>query len=854
MTLVTSRFALISGFVAILACFLVLSGSSASAQDAGQYPAVSSQTSDQAAPASSTRKKPSGAQAGKSSSGMASSGKSSKGAAAGNGSSGTGKAEGILVAEILLLLVVGRLLGEGMQRIGQPALMGTLLAGIVLGPSLFGWIWPEAQKFLFPPDAEQKGMIDGLSQVGILLLLLLTGMETDLKLVRKSGWAAASIAICGIAFPFACGFLMGQFGPASLFGSGDRLVPSLFLGTALSISSIKIVAMVVREMNFMRRNLGQIIVATAIMEDTAGWVIIAITFGIAGAGGGGAKHGVDFLNLAKTVGGVALFLIFCFTAGRWLVFTAIRWVNDNFRSDFPVITMILVIMGCFALITQLLGIRTVLGAFMAGVLIGESPILSGHIEGQLRGMITAFFMPIFFGMSGLAADLTILKSGQIALFTTVLVAIASIGKFSGAFVGAMIGRLKWREGIALGCAMNARGSTEVIVASIGLSMGALTQNLYTMIVTMAVLTTMAMPPMLRAALTGLPLSKDEEIRIQREAMDQKGFLPQLERLLLAVDESAVGRTAARLAGLLVGAQGMPVTILKLEAGQAIAPAGAKPKDLRDSEDGGTKQKDQDQLAGHREQVAAKDATQKEMSGAQSRQENAAELKADPVVRELKAGAKKSAAIMIADEAEADPEKIHLTARVPVDAASDVVKEEARKGYDLMFVGLDDSVEEDGNFSSRLTALASGFEGPLVVFANSGGEKLRLSSRSRLLVPVNGSPQSRRAAELGFALARASGASVQILFVSQTDGRSRTRSREEGVLKDMVQLGERYDVAVATRISSRAAAAGAILKEASRNTAMIVMGVNARPGEELFFGNTVTAVLKEWKSPALMVAS
>jgi Kef-type K+ transport system membrane component KefB/nucleotide-binding universal stress UspA family protein len=834
--------------MAILLCFVVLSGGSALAQDASQQPAVSSQTSDQAAPAASAREKPSDTRAAKSSSG-----KSSKGAAAGNGSSGTGKAEGILVAEILLLLVVGRLLGEGMQRIGQPALMGTLLAGIVLGPSLFGWIWPEAQKFLFPPDAAQKGMIDGLSQVGILLLLLLTGMETDLKLVRKSGWAAASIAICGIAFPFACGFLMGQFGPASLFGSGDRLVPSLFLGTALSISSIKIVAMVVREMNFMRRNLGQIIVATAIMEDTAGWVIIAITFGIAGAGGGGAKHGVDFLNLAKTLGGVALFLIFCFTAGRWLVFTAIRWVNDNFRSDFPVITMILVIMGCFALITQLLGIRTVLGAFMAGVLIGESPILSGHIEGQLRGMITAFFMPIFFGMSGLAADLTILKSGQIALFTTVLVVIASIGKFSGAFVGAMIGRLKWREGIALGCAMNARGSTEVIVASIGLSMGALTQNLYTMIVTMAVLTTMAMPPMLRAALTGLPLSKDEEIRIQREAMDQKGFLPQLERLLLAVDESAVGRTAARLAGLLAGAQGMPVTILKLEAGQPIPPVGAKPRDLRDGEHSDTKEKDQDQIAGHREHEA-KDTGQKVMSGAQSRQENAAELKADPVVRELKAGAKKSAAIMIADEAETDPEKVHLTARVLVDAASDVVKDEARKGYDLMFVGLDDSVEEDGNFSSRLTALASGFEGPLVVFANSGGAKLQLSGRSRLLVPVNGSPQSRRAAELGFALARASGAKVQILFVSQTDGRSRTRSREEGVLKDMVQLGERYDVAVSTRISSRAAASGAILKEASRNTAMIVMGVNARPGEELFFGNTVTEVLKEWKSPALMVAS
>jgi len=313
-----------------------------------------------------------------------SSGPSSSGKSAGNGSSSSGKSEALLVAEVLLLLVVGRVLGEGMQRIGQPALMGTLLAGIVLGPSLFGWLWPSAQHFIFPRDEAQKGMIDGLSQIGILMLLLLTGMETDLKLVRKSGAAAIAIALCGIAFPFACGYLLGQFGPDRLFdglGHGSRLVPSLFLGTALSISSIKIVAMVVREMNFMRRNLGQIIVATAIMEDTCGWVIIAITFGIAGAGAKGTgPEGIDWFGLARTVTGVVLFLVFCFTAGRWLVFSVIRWVNDNFRSDFAVVTAILVIMGCFAEVTQLLGVRTVLGAFMAGVLIGESPILTDHIQ------------------------------------------------------------------------------------------------------------------------------------------------------------------------------------------------------------------------------------------------------------------------------------------------------------------------------------------------------------------------------------------------------------------------------------------------------------------------------------------
>lgn len=760
--------------------------------------------------------------------------------ASGNGASGSGHSEGLLIAEIVLLLLTGRILGEGMQRLGQPALMGNLLAGLVLGPSLFGAIWPEAQKLIFPPDLTQKAMIDGLSQAGILFLLLLTGMETDVKLVGKMKGAAVAISLAGIALPFACGFALGIYLPDSLMPQmpGGRLVPALFLGTALSISSIKIVAMVVREMNFMRRNLGQIIVSTAIMEDTVGWVIIAITFGIAGAGK------VDALGLAKTIGGVILFMTFCFTAGRWLVFSAIRWVNDTFRGDFPVVTVIIVIMGVMALITQLLGIRTVLGAFMAGVLIGQSPILTDHIQQQLRGMITAFFMPIFFGMSGLAADLTILRDPAMALLTGGLVLIASFGKFSGAFFGSLIGGLKWREGVALGCAMNARGSTEVIVASIGLSMGALTQNLYTMIVTMAVLTTMAMPPMLRAALADLPMGEAEKKRVEREKLDEKGFVPNLERLLLAADASPVGRMAARMAGLLAGGHGMPVTILKLDA------------DLREAERKG-KSGNEDRHQEHSLAEAARDtdSTQKDMIGAQSISQSAAEQAADPLARELKTGAKASAAKTKKDEAEPDPEKVHLITRLPIDRPADVVRDEARKGYDLLFIGLEETRDEDGNISPEIAELAAGFDGPLALLSYPAEKPApQLSSRMHILLPVNGSPASRRAAEVSFVLARATGARVNALYVSQADGRARTRSHEESVLKDMAQLAERYGVRFATQISKRSGAAEAILKEAGNGYGLIVMGVSPRPGQDLFFGNTAALVFRAWEKPLLVIAS
>jgi Kef-type K+ transport system membrane component KefB/nucleotide-binding universal stress UspA family protein len=710
---------------------------------------------------------------------------------------------------------------------------------LVLGPSLFGWLWPEAHKFIFPSDPAQKAMIDGLSQIGILMLLLLTGMETDVKLVSKMKGAAIAISLSGIALPFACGFALGEFLPDSLLPdmAGGRLVPALFLGTALSISSIKIVAMVVREMHFMRRNLGQIIVSTAIMEDTVGWVVIAITFGIAGAGK------IDALDLGKTIAGVAVFLVLCFTVDRFLVFSAIRWVNDNFRSDFPVITAILAIMGMMALITHLLGVRTVLGAFMAGVLIGQSPILTDHIQQQLRGMISAFFMPIFFGMSGLAADLTILKDPLLAGLTVGLVVIASIGKFAGAFIGSLIGGLKGREAIALGCAMNARGSTEVIVASIGLSMGALTQNLYTMIVTMAMVTTMVMPPMLRAALAGLPMDETERKRVERERLDERGFVPNLERLLLAVDASGVGRMAARLGGLLAGGHGMPITILKLDS------------DLRDPGRERPVEKEKQENASHEKgQRRDADSEEKELNGARSISESGAELAADPVAKEVKSGAKVSAAKVLKDEAEPDPEKVHLITKVPVDRPADVVRDEARKGYDLLFIGREQIQDADGNIAPEIGELASGFEGPLALLSYRGDRPQPLTSRTRLLVPVNGSPASRRGAEVAFVLARATGAHVTALFVSQTDGRSRTRSREEGVLKNMTELAERYDVRLATRISKRSAAAEAILKEAKGGYGMIVMGVTPRPGENLFFGNTAAALLGEWEEPLLLLAS
>src|SRR6202011_4299175 len=386
-----------------------------------------------------------------------------------------------LLAQIVVLLLVGRLMGEAMQRIGQPAVMGQLIAGILLGPSIFGAIWPEAQRVVFAASPQQQAMIDGISQLGILMLLLLTGMETELRLVNEARRAAISASSAGIVVPFACGFAVGELLPVAMLPKPDqRIVTALFLGTALSIASVKIVAAVVREMGFMRRDVGITLIASAIIDDTVGWVIVSITLGL-------AVHGhVDALALGQSVLGTAIFLVASFTLGRRLVFSIIRWTNDSFVGEVPVVTAILIIMGTMALTTHLIGVHTVLGAFVAGILVGESPILTRHIDEQLRSLVVALFMPIFFALAGLHADLTHLRDSTLLFLTVGLILIASLGKFAGAFVGGAVGGLSARESLALGCGMNARGSTEVIIASIGLSTGAVGPDLFTMIVTMAV--------------------------------------------------------------------------------------------------------------------------------------------------------------------------------------------------------------------------------------------------------------------------------------------------------------------------------------------------------------------------------
>ena len=389
-----------------------------------------------------------------------------------------------------------------------------------------------------------------------------------------------------------------------------------------------------------------------------------------------------------------------------------------------------------------------------------------------------------------------------------LVLIASIGKFGGAFAGGALGGLTREETFALASGMNARGSTEVIIATIGLSMGVLSQNLFSMIVTMAILTTMAMPPMLRAALSRLPLGKDEKARLEREEFEQKGFVANLERLLLAVDESANAKFASHISGLLAGTRGLPITVLHV---------GARAK---------SQEKKRDEDASHETVV-------------------------------------KNAAEAIAEIEEDSTGNVDVTTRAREKQAGEAVIDEARKGFDLLVVGIDKVIGAKSGFDKRVEELTAGFEGPLaIVVAKSSHLKPPLTNDFKILVPVSGSGVSRRGAEIAVSLARVSLAPLRLVYVSTTRDKGVRRNsasmsllNEEAILKDTAALAARYEVGVTTSVHANSVPEEAILQEIYTSGAdLVVMGVDRIHGDTLNFGGVADAVLRKSKVSVLLVSN
>jgi Kef-type K+ transport system membrane component KefB len=396
----------------------------------------------------------------------------------------------LFLAEVSVLFLAARVGGEIAARIGIPLHVGELLAGMLLGPSLLGWLWPGGFAALFPDDALQRSLLDIVSWTGIIFLVLIAGLETRLGILKNARRAVLGGWIGGFGLPFVGGFALGMAFPGKLVPiTIEKPVFALFLATAMSISAIPVIARILMDLDLYKTRLGMIILSTAIADDTIGWIILALVVGLA------SGNGVDAGTILRTTLLTGAFILVAFTVGRHFVRRLVRFSN-RLRMPYSAVSMMFLVIFAAAAITQAIGVHLVLGAFIAAILIGRVRAVDAEAVQSIRQVGMGFFVPFFFSYTGIKVDLTTLQ-GSALTFTVLAVLVACLGKIIGGGAGARFGGLPKWESLGVGIGLNARGAMELVIAAIGLSIGILNEPTYAMIVLIAVLTTVMAAPLLK---------------------------------------------------------------------------------------------------------------------------------------------------------------------------------------------------------------------------------------------------------------------------------------------------------------------------------------------------------------------
>ena len=387
----------------------------------------------------------------------------------------------ILLLQLSIMLILGKLLGEVAKKLKQPAVIGEIIAGIILGPTVLGTIFPEIMIELFPKQGNSPIALHGLTSVSVILLLFIAGLEVELPTVIHQGKKALLNSFLGISISFTIGFCTVWFYPSLFNFSPERhLIYALFIGTALSITALPIIARTLMDLGIFKSHIGLLIVASAMMDDLIGWIIFSIILGMMDAN----AEGSVLLTVIATVGFAALML----TIGRRLLDRFLPWINH--RLSFPGGILSVSIALCFlgAAFTEYIGIHAIFGAFIVGVAMGDSIHMSSKSKEIIHDFVTNIFAPLFFVSIGLKVNFV----ANFDWFLSLLVlTMAFCGKTIGCTLASRISGFSIRESFAIGFGMNARGAMEIILATLALQAGVIDQFMFVALVVMALLTSMS---------------------------------------------------------------------------------------------------------------------------------------------------------------------------------------------------------------------------------------------------------------------------------------------------------------------------------------------------------------------------
>lgn len=393
-----------------------------------------------------------------------------------------------LFMQLFVILVACRLVGSLAKKIGQPQVVGEVIAGILLGPSLFGLFLPEAQQSFFP--SQSRSVIYSLSQIGLVLFMFVVGVEFEVGLLKKRMGSAIAVSTSGIALPFILG------GSLALFLTGDTLffgpavspwLAALFMGAAMSITAFPVLARIVHDRGLSGTRLGTLVLAAGSIDDALAWCILAVVI---------ASFKSDPAIAFLAIGGGALYMLFCLTVVRKAFQPLARYAEKKGELGAGLFSFILALVMLAAWLTDSLGIYAVFGAFILGTVMPRG-IISRQLIGRIEPLVATFLLPLFFINSGLNTQIGLLNQPWLWLLAVVILVVAVVGKGGGCMAAARISGESVQTSFAIGSLMNARGLMELIALNIGLEQKIISPTLFTIMVIMAIVTTLMATPLFK---------------------------------------------------------------------------------------------------------------------------------------------------------------------------------------------------------------------------------------------------------------------------------------------------------------------------------------------------------------------
>src|SRR3954466_133360 len=393
-----------------------------------------------------------------------------------------------LLLAAAVILVIARLVGAAFQKIHQPQVVGEILAGVLLGPSVLGAIWPGATQYLFPDSV--LPLIDALSQVGLIFFMFLIGLELDVRLIKGRGRMAATVSQVSIIVPFLLGSLVALALFPSLGSATGKFTPfALFMGASMSITAFPVLARILTERGIYKTPLGAVTLTCAAVDDVTAWCLLAVVVAIA--------RSSDVTSAMKTIVLAALFIGFMILLVRPVVARLAQYHEAQGHLGVGMLAMLFIGVLLSALATDRIGIHAIFGAFLFGAIMPQRSELIGELTGKLEDFTVVFLLPLFFAFNGLRTDMGLLGADpKLWAFCGLILLVAVAGKWGGSSVSARAMGLKWREAMSLGVLMNTRGLTELVILNIGLDLGVIPPTLFAMLVIMALATTFMTTPLL----------------------------------------------------------------------------------------------------------------------------------------------------------------------------------------------------------------------------------------------------------------------------------------------------------------------------------------------------------------------